>query len=223
MRSKALGWILFCALLGGLVAGAAAWRRQQGGRAPAAFPELAATPTPIWDLVYARPFTLEQPYHHAWRAERPLVDQGWLLVLSADPSLLVPRETAEPVLYVGDQTAERFNKGHLDGALVVIVPAERAADGLPLLELVGTPVWFGTPELPESVDAAAVAREAERAARAGIQPLSATSVARARAAGEPSLALRAREDLEREAARLVLRFAPGEQDLAQGWLVKRGR
>jgi len=223
MRSKTAKRILFLGLLGGLVAGAAAWRRQQGEGAPAAFPERAATPVAAWDLVYARPFTLDRPYRHAWRAERPLVECGWLVVLAADPALLVPRETAEPVLYVGDQTAERFNKGHLDGALVAIVPAERGADGTPLSELAGAPVWFGTPELPEEVDAATVAREAELAARAGIQPLSAAAVARAREAGEPPLALPAREELEREAARLVLRFAPGEQDLAQGWLIERGR
>lgn len=205
-------------LLVALVAGATAWQRWEG-RTP--FPAPPATPAGTWDLLLARPFTLEQPYRHSWRAERPLVDCGWLLVLAAEPGLFHPRETAEPVLYVGDQTAERFNKGHHDGALVAIVPSARGADGLPVLDLIGTPVWFGTAALPEEIDAAAIALEADLAARAGIAVLAPQAVQRAREAGEGPLNLADREALDFEAAQLVLRYAPGERDFAESRLVER--
>ena len=67
------------ALLGGLVlalaisAGANRFGIQDGPTAP---PEVPSSPTPGWDLVYARPFTTDQPFVHWWRKERPLVDAG---------------------------------------------------------------------------------------------------------------------------------------------------
>lgn len=210
------------ALLGGLVlalaisAGANRFGIQDGPTAP---PEVPSSPTPGWDLVYARPFTTDQPFVHWWRKERPLVDAGWLLVLSADPSVLAPRETAEPVLFVGSQTAERFNKGHEDGALIAIVPSSLTPDGQLDLKLEEAPIWFGEPALPEQVDALAVKQARELAERSGIRPFTADQVSLAIGASGEVLQLQDRTSLEHEAARLVLRFAPREESFARGRLI----
>ena len=72
-------------------------------------PPVPETPASIESLLYARPFTLDEGFRFDWRQERPLVTQGVLLVIEVDQDLVYPRQVAEPVLYVGDQTAMRLN------------------------------------------------------------------------------------------------------------------
>ncbi len=190
-------------------------------RAPQDFERLdpaaiAAGPSPIWDVIYARPFRLAQPYRHNWRAERPPVHAGHLLVLAVDPTAFVPSQDYEPVLYVGDQTAERVNRGHPDGALVVIVPSPAGDDGWPTRNLAGLPIFLGGAALPEEVDASSIAAE--------LSLTSAVPFAQARLAqalkngGAPFDGLD-QVDLQQAAATLVLRYAPSERDLAEGMLV----
>lgn len=134
------------------------------------------------ELLDAIPFALDEPFVHEWRAEKPLATAGWLLKLRVDPELAVPRQTFEPVLYVGSETAERCLpeialvpavEGGLapveQGLLVVLVPAPLGADGRVDLDLESAPIWFGSLELPERVDAARIAAElaAGRASGAG--------------------------------------------------------
>jgi len=186
-------------------------------------PELPESPQSVWGLAYARPFRVAEPFTHWWRAERPAVTTGYLVVLNADPDLLVPRETAEPVLYIGEQTGERVNKGHWDGALVAIVPSLPDAQGWPALDLSSVPIWFGSAELPERVDAVHIATELAAASAAGVTLFSDQRVATALQAGGTALDAADRTEVEQEAARLVLRFAPSEEDLARGLLVPRER
>jgi hypothetical protein len=190
-----------------LVGGAAAW---VGSRTPAPPQTPPAGEGAVKGLLFAEPFRLAAPYAHTWRAEQPLVDAGWLLVLEVDRDVVVRRQTAEPVLYVGSQTAERVNVGDLAGRLVVIVPGE--------LDPAAAPAWFGTPELPEQVDAATVARELAAARTALVPPLARASLTRADALGHAQIALADRTALERYAAELVLRWAPEERAQAEGLL-----
>lgn len=174
-------------------------------------PVLPPTPAPIDALVYARAFTLDEAYEHSWRAERPAVTSGYLLVLRVDPDLIYPRQTAEPVLYVGAQTAQRLNVGYTSGHVVAIVPG--AVEGEGAIDLARTAIWFGTPELPERVDRARVEAELRRAVAAGIAPV---GVDAARAATAPEGVLHAR-DLSAmlvQAADLISRYAPDERDRA---------
>jgi len=185
----------------------------QSGR-DGALPALPEQATPAWSLVYAREFRLDEPYVHWWRAERPEVRSGYLLVLEAAPELLVRRQSLEAVLYVGRQTAERVNSGEESGHLVALVPSTVGSDGELELDLAEAPIWFGTPELPERVDAARVELEYERAVE---QHVTAPAPDRVRAAlerGGARLALVDRVDLEHEAAELVRAFSPAESDLA---------
>jgi len=127
-----------------------------------ATPPLPETPAPVRGLLYARPFTLETPFRYDWSAEHPEVRSGLVLVLETDPALLRPRETQEPVLFVGSLPAQRTSRGFESGRVVVLVPGP--------VDLAADPIWFGTPGLPEQVDAAAARAERGLAARAAIGP-----------------------------------------------------
>ena len=159
---------------------------------------LDVPPAPVLALVHARPFVLDQGYVHDWRGERPDVDAGHLLVLRVDPALVYPRQSREPVLYVGDQTAERVNVGYPSGYVVAIVPGP--------VDLETARVWFGAPALPERVGAARIAEEHARAAAAGIAPL-------VRRGDGPTLRLATKRELLRHAAGLIERYSPQERDL----------
>jgi hypothetical protein len=171
--------------------------------AGAQVPRVPATPAAVEDLVYAAPFTLKEGYVSDWRLERPLVTRGHLVVLKVAPDLVFPRQTAEPILYAGDQTVERLNAAYPGGYVVAIVPG--GAD------LGRAPIWFGTPGLPEAVDADRVRAELARARAAGIQPLPAERV---RAVTREGLDLADKLELLREAEALVELYAPGETDRA---------
>lgn len=190
-----------------LVGGAAAWVRS---RTPAPPLEPPARAGAVKGLLFAEPFRLALPYAHAWRLESPQVDSGWLVVLEVEREVVVPRQLAEPVLYVGDQTAERVNRGDVAGRLVAIVPGD--------LDPAVDPAWFGTPELPERVDAATVARELAAARAALVPPLLRAPLTRPGAVGRGVVELAGRTALERYAAELVLQWAPEERELAQGLL-----
>lgn len=181
------------------------------GAALAAVPPVPRTPAAVEDIVYAAPFVLHEGYASDWRKERPLVSRGHLVVLKVAPDLVYPRQTAEPVLYAGDQTVERLNVGYLSGHVVAIVPGN--------VDLARAPLWFGTPRLPESVDAQIVAAERDRARVAGIQPLPARRV---QSVTRAPLELADKLDLLHEAGALVQQYAPDETDRAAA-LISKGR
>lgn len=208
-------WIpLAAAALLGLGAVGTAWVRSQSSE-----PASRAAPAganSVLGLLHAEPFHLATPYTHSWRAERPSVSSGWLLVLAVDPEVVVPRQTAEPVLVVGLQTAERINHGDVSSRLVVIVPATfDAARGLPDLDPARAPAWFAAPALPEQTDAAALARAAQSARSAGVQPLEAGPRTRPGAVSQRLTVLPDRTALERHAAELVALWSPEEFELAR--------
>lgn len=178
---------------------------------PPALP--AVTPVGGVTLIAARPFTLQVPYVHDWRAERPQVQGGMLLVLGVDPDLVHPRQTLEPVLYVGDQTAERVNAGHESGHLIAIVPAPLDASGQVALDLSAAPIFFGAPALPEQVDAATVAAELAAARARGILPPAPEQVATAL---QPQVPFHDAYDVRVYAADLIEAWSPTEIDLVAG-------
>jgi hypothetical protein len=173
----------------------------------------AVTPVGGIELIAARPFTLEVPYAHDWRAERPPVAGGVVLVLGVDPDLAFPRQSAEPVLFVGGQTAERLNLGHESGHLVVVVPAPLDAQGQVQLDLSTTPIFFGAPALPEQIDAAAAAGELAAARARGIRPPAAPAVA---AVSQPQVRFHDQSDLRLWASDLIEAWSPTEVDLVAG-------
>ena len=179
--------------------------------AMAGVPPVPATPAAVEDVVYAAPFVLKQGYASDWRSERPVVARGHLVVLKVAPDLVYPRQTAEPVLYAGDQTVERVNVGYPSGYVIGIVPGS--------VDLGLVPLWFGTPRLPESVDAGVVRAERSRADAAGILPL---PQERIRSVLRKPLDLADKSDLLREAGALLQLYAPDESERA-AVLSQKGR
>lgn len=165
-------------------------------------------------IVSATPFTVVRGWTHAWRAEQPSYDAGWIVVLEVDPKLVKPTQMEEPVLYAGTETVERVNHGFESGKVIAIVPSKRTRDGLVALDLATTPLWFGSPALPERVDAARVASEAAKAHALGVTPL-------ALPAPGALLQLESRDDLDPLCGELVLQHSPAEQDLGLGLLAQR--
>jgi hypothetical protein len=182
-------------------------------------PDVPPTPAPIDEIVSITPFTLEESYTFHWRAERPEVRTGYVLVLKVNPDLVYPRQTPEPVLFVGKQTAERVNVGHESGHVVAIVPAVLDDPGSPdYLDLETALIWFGTPQLPEQVDAATVEREHARAAKAGIRAMPQAQIEAARDRDGESVEVASKTQLHRRAIELVRTYSPQEQDLIRGVL-----
>jgi hypothetical protein len=171
---------------------------------------------PVRGILYAQPFALEQPTVHWWRKERANYSAGWLVVLEADSALLQPIARAEPVLYVGHETAERVNHGFRSGRVVAIVPSPAGADGFPTLDLATAKVWFGEAALPEEIDATALERAF--AAAPDAQPFSAAEIAEARARGGMPIRFETRGALDRQAGNLILEHAPEERELGEALL-----
>src|SRR6185503_7532853 len=164
-------------------------QRSPNPAAPAALPRSAI------EILDAQPFAVDEPFVHEWRAEKPLVDAGYLLALKVDPDLARARQTYEPVLYVGAQTAESCNAPEEGGILIVVAPAP-LVDGSVALDLATTPIWFGSLELPERVDAARIERELASARAAGVGPARMAGDARLRASSEDVIHARTRMELQ---------------------------
>ncbi|NLG42889.1 MAG: hypothetical protein GX547_06560 [Phycisphaerae bacterium] len=178
----------------------------------AASPPIPSTPAAVDDIVYARPFTLEQGYRYIFSKEHPWVTEGTLLVLKVNKDLIYPREIAMPVLYVGNQPAERLNRGHESGHLIVIVPGR--------VDLRNTPIWFGAPNFPHEVDAATANAQRELAEQAGIKPLSQERVNAALAEGGKRIRAADQRTLLRDVvSELILKYSPQEKQLASDYRV----
>ncbi len=173
-------------------------------------PEIPATPAAVDGLVYARKFTLQQGAEHLWRKEKPVISSAYLLVLKVNPELVFPRQTAEPVLYVGRQTAERLNIGYESGHVVAIVPAD--------VDLKEAPIWFGTPELPERVDAETIDAEFALAIAAGITPFTEAQIDAAFARGGAESQIADKRTLLANAGRQIEQYSPTEKTLANAFL-----
>ncbi len=172
---------------------------------PAGTPEIPPTPAAVDGILLAQPFTIDKPYEHQWQVDGPMVSSGLLLVLEVNPDLVLPRQTAEPVLYVGSVVAERVNSGYPSGKVVAIVPGD--------VDLSTAQIWFGDPALPEQVTPAIITGQRAKAEAAGIGPLAASTSGTAPIA---RLQLADQDALRRRAAELISQYAAGEEDLAAG-------
>ena len=177
-------------------------------------PPIPETPTPVTDIVSIQPFELDQDFVHFWRDEKPSYHAGYVLVLKVNPDLVYARQIAQPVLYVGNQTAEHVNIGNKSGYLVAIVPGviddPKHED---YIDLSKSMMWFGTPMLPEQVDARTIADETRLAKQAGIKAFPAEKLAAALTKGGQPLVLSSKLALHRETMFSVREYSPQEQAL----------
>lgn len=181
-------------------------------------PDVSENPTAhSVQLVSAQTFTLDQPYTHWYRSERPEVDAGILLVLKVDEvELLHPRQVAQPVLQVGAQTAEPLNVGHLSGYVVALLPAPRIADGEVDLDLSTTPIFYGEADLAERLDTVLLEARLQDAFAQGVQAPSKSAV---EAATAEALHFANDHALRLWAADMIATWSPQEEDLVQGMRV----
>ncbi|MFZ2162721.1 MAG: hypothetical protein WAW02_10935 [Sideroxyarcus sp.] len=164
-------------------------------------------PQPIIGIEHVQPFRLERSFKYDWRRDHQDVRSGLLVVLKVDPDLVTPRDALEPVLYAGNQTVQRLNHGHESGFVIGIIPEQ--------IDLSQEPIWFGTPALPERIDAKMIEKERALAKRSGIVALKSADIqSRTRdVIVAPDLTTLLRE----QAANLVLKFSPQEKQLADSW------
>ena len=167
----------------------------------------ARWPVAVDDLLAFQRFELQRSFEFGWSAEGRTVSSGTLVVIKVDPDLVVPRNAPEPVLYAGDTTVQRLNRGTRSGVVIGIIPGE--------IDLTTTPLWFGAPGLPETVTAETIRNERALAERAKIQPFAPEMIERSKA--ESLAADDLAELLRTHVADLVLKYAPEEKDLAESW------
>jgi hypothetical protein len=198
----------------------AAWVGIQGD---GSLPELVDEPVAEIGIEHAQRFELEESYTHFWREEAPGVRSGYILVLRVDPELARPRNSLMNVLYVGRQTAERVNHGYPSGRLVVLVPDLATANGVVPVDLESGPIWFGTPDLPERVDAARIEAERRAALERAVPPIPTHELQNALAVGGEPARARDRALLDFQLADLIKRHSPEETELAEGLQVPLNR
>ena len=175
-----------------------------------AAPPVPPTPAPVNEVVYARPFALNDGFQFDWCKEPFQVKQGTLLVLKVNPDLVIPRNTEEPVLYVGNHSAMRLNHGNESGHVIAVVPGD--------VDLTKDPIWFGTPGLPERIDAATIKAEREKADKAGIKPISAEQAQAAlKKGGERINAPDMSAMLRGPVSSLIEQYSPQEKRLSEAW------
>ena len=192
-------------LLGALaIVGAIAFSNPDGESDETVVPT-AAKPEQM-TLVHAQRFRVQRPFQHVWRADKPMVNTGWLLVLAGDAEKLQPRQWKEPVLYVGEQTADRMNFG-ASGKLVVIVPGD--------FRLQDAPIFFGPEALPEELHARDIRAALANAKAAGAKAPNQATIAQATVDGV--LTFESDYELRLRAIDLVEEHSPQETDLISGW------
>ncbi len=162
-------------------------------------------------LLYARPFELSQRHLYHWTREKPKISKGFILVVEVDPEYARPRQVNVPVLYVGDKPAELTNVGYQSGRMIVIVPGEP--------DLKVTPIFFGSMELPERVDAARGRAEQAAAEKLGIRPFPPEAVQAALIRGGGTLRVRDTVHLYLAISDLILIFSPTEIERAESYRI----
>lgn len=172
------------------------------------------TPTPdgfkpqsVIDILRIQPFQLEQSFKYDWQSDHPDVKSGLLVVIKVDPKMVMPKNVLEPVLYAGNHTVQRLNQGNESGFVIGIIPEQ--------IDLSKEPLWFGTPDLPERIDAKMIASELTKAKRSGISALKLSDIkSRTKemiAAPDLTTLLR------KNAGDLILEFSPQEKHIVESW------
>ena len=181
-----------------------------------ALPALPATPSidTVPMIVSLQPVTIKESYATDFRSEHQQVSSGWLMVIRGDSRILAPRALAEPLLLASGtgadgsvwiESVEWFNHGFISGYRVCFIPSTAQEKSGADRTTQGLRVWFGSPKLPESVDAKALQSELVLADRVGIVAASAVKIE-----VSASKTLANREEIVTAANALIARWAPDE-------------
>ncbi len=170
------------------------------------------TPAPIDRVVYAQPFTLQEGFAFPTRKERPQVKTGYLLIVDADPELVLKMDRGSRILYLGKQTGWRVNLAYPSGRAFVLVPAGLNKAGEVDLDLTRIRIWLGTDRFEGNADQPRIELEHELAVTAGIgrRPRRELETALAEADGQPC-AFKDLSELKRHYARLMKEYLPPDE------------
>jgi len=160
-----------------------------------------STPISVNGILAAQPFKVAEPFDG--------ISDGTLLVLDADPQLLTRYETANAVLYIGERPTLPLNPGDVSGHIVVIVPSG--------IDIAGSLMWFGAPDLPEALTPEKIRIEVESARKVLAGPPDKPRSTRKAVAARDLAAL-----LRDAAAPLVDEFSPQDKDTAEMWRLPEG-
>ena len=172
---------------------------------PPAARAAASRPAPIRGLVAVRPFRVAEPWTHEYRADRPAVREGWIVVLDADPALVRPRQTEQMVLMGGGLPLEIVHVAVDAGRVVAILP--RVPDSVAIESVV---FHLAAPALPESLSVEAAESRRATAIAAGLAPRDGAELVRARGAGGEPVEAADREAIDRKLGAAIRAFMPGE-------------
>lgn len=176
-----------------------------------ALPALPVTPSinTVPTIISLQPITIKEPYATDFRSEHPQVSSGWLMVIRGDAAVLAPRALAEPLLLASGsdwiESVEWFNHGFATGYRVCFIPSTGEQHGGAPRTMEGLRVWFGSPQLPEIVDAKTLQSERALADRVGIVAASGVKIENSAAK-----TLANRDELVSAAKALIARWAPDE-------------
>jgi hypothetical protein len=134
-----------------------------------------------------------------------MVEEGYLVVVAADPEVARLRQAYSPILFVGEWPAEVLNDGGESGRVIAIVPAT-----VPATDLARTPVFYSLLHaLPESLGREEARGVLARATRSGWRVSSSPVLA-------PPRVFADRWELSLRASELIEIYSPGEVDLVSG-------
>jgi hypothetical protein len=160
-----------------------------------------SNPISVNAILAAQPFKLAQPYG--------ALAAGTLLVLDVDAPLLTPGESANAILYIAGRPTQPLNHGDVSGHVLVIVASD--------VDIAGSLMWFGAPDLPEALTAEQIQAEID--------------IAKKILAGPPGKPLSTRKAVESRdfaallrdaAAPLIDEFSPQDGVVAEMWRLKEG-
>ena len=132
--------------------------------------------------------------------------KGVCLVYKGAPMIIVDVTFSTPTARGSNTIAKTKLRNLLTGQL--ITESIRSGEKFGEVDLERDPIWFGTPRLPERVDAEIVRRERQLAEAAGITPFPAATVQEALERGGQPLAASDFTALSRYAWQLFRRFTP---------------
>ncbi len=164
-------------------------------RVVAADGEYPPTPAAVVDIVYARPFRVQEGYRSYWHGRNTMVTRGYMVVLVVDPALREPRASGMPVLLSDSTVMEMFNFGNLSGKVVAVVPN--------LDSLTGVRMWFGPVGCADQMNPVKIEASRAEAVAHGIQPFSPERIAAALSVGGETLVVSRRAALVGEVLALV--------------------
>jgi len=99
----------------------------------------------IQKIVYVQNFKSDEDIKYYWSAGNKKIKEGTILVIKADKEAFKPRESMEPVLYVGPWPAQKLNTGQRSGYIIAIVPTLKKDEEL-------QDIWVGKKQLPEQIE-----------------------------------------------------------------------